>query len=242
MQQWIATLHPENADVVIDNRFLIPGNPWWKIYEQCKNELPSAIAVPVEQVELAPANNQEQVPTHWLCLCSPIELVVTFTIMSVTFPVILVCEIVGLCFYLPAFVLYWMAKPLDPPNAFTGIFYSFLMVLYYTFMICDSACLLSSVCVAESFAIVCWLSSLLFGGIWTANNRHQYIRRNCHLTRWAFRAPISQPPRHLCTCFFRANEDVLFTNPTAATELNHQTEAKQDSATVVTHVQVDAFQ
>ena len=30
---WIATLHPENADVTIDQRFFVSGNPWWAIYE-----------------------------------------------------------------------------------------------------------------------------------------------------------------------------------------------------------------
>lgn len=31
---WIATLHPENAHVTIDQRFLIPGNPWLTVYQE----------------------------------------------------------------------------------------------------------------------------------------------------------------------------------------------------------------
>lgn len=45
---WIATLHPENADITIDQRFFAPGNAWWTIYEDTKNnQIPLAEAVPV---------------------------------------------------------------------------------------------------------------------------------------------------------------------------------------------------
>lgn len=47
---WIATLHPENADIAIDQRFFVPGNPWWTIYEDTKNnntQIPLATAVPI---------------------------------------------------------------------------------------------------------------------------------------------------------------------------------------------------
>jgi len=46
---WIATLHPENADIAIDQRFFVPGNPWWTIYEETKknSEIPVADAIPV---------------------------------------------------------------------------------------------------------------------------------------------------------------------------------------------------
>lgn len=36
---WIATLHPENAQVFIDQRFLIEGNPWLTVYEEVKEDL-----------------------------------------------------------------------------------------------------------------------------------------------------------------------------------------------------------
>jgi hypothetical protein len=44
---WLATLHPENADVTIDERFFVPGNPWWSIYEETVNKMPYAYARPV---------------------------------------------------------------------------------------------------------------------------------------------------------------------------------------------------
>lgn len=119
---------------------------------------------------------------------------------------VLICEITAFCFYLVAFIMYWIAKIFDPPNAFTGILYSFFMIFYYGFAIGDSACLLASVLVTEVLASSCWLVSVMFGGIWMANRWHQYIRRTCHLIRWAFRAPFSEPPRHFSMCCLGARE------------------------------------
>ena len=36
---WIATLHPENAQVTINTRFLTPDNPWLTVYEEAKEDL-----------------------------------------------------------------------------------------------------------------------------------------------------------------------------------------------------------
>jgi len=48
---WVATLHPENAEVTVDQRFFVPGNPWWRIYEDTKNNnhtVPTATAVAID--------------------------------------------------------------------------------------------------------------------------------------------------------------------------------------------------
>jgi len=57
---WIATLHPENAEVEIDERFFIPGNPWWSIYEETMN-IPHATAVAVDAGD-GRTRNQNQPP------------------------------------------------------------------------------------------------------------------------------------------------------------------------------------
>eukprot|EP01083_Nonionella_stella_P145499 456041_1 len=36
---WIATIHPENAAVSIDPRFLISGNPWLTVYNEAIEDL-----------------------------------------------------------------------------------------------------------------------------------------------------------------------------------------------------------
>jgi hypothetical protein len=109
---------------------------------------------------------------------------------------VLICELLAFSFYIVAFIFYWIAKMFDPPNAITGILYSFFMILYYGFALGDSISLFCSVIVTEILAVVGWFVTFLFGGIWMANYRHQYIRRTCHLIRSAFRAPFSEPKRH----------------------------------------------
>lgn len=55
---WIATLHPENAQVEIDERFFVPGNPWWSIYEETvKVPYATAVAVPVDMDEEVGSSN-----------------------------------------------------------------------------------------------------------------------------------------------------------------------------------------
>jgi hypothetical protein len=60
---WIATLHPENAEITIDQRFFVPGNPWWTIYEDTKYygggiSPPTAMAVPVNEDSSSNNNNK----------------------------------------------------------------------------------------------------------------------------------------------------------------------------------------
>jgi len=57
---WIATLHPENAQVDIDKRFFVPGNPWWSIYEETVN-MPYATAVAVPAADDERAHQQSNV-------------------------------------------------------------------------------------------------------------------------------------------------------------------------------------
>jgi len=191
----------------------LPGNPWGTIGEVWKPDMPSAVAVPVDEEQAAPMttgnNNNNNSPQHFIGLCSPVELFCAFMVILLTMCGVLICEVMGLVWYICAFVPYWLAKPMDPPNFFTGILYSFFMIFYYAFAIADSVCLLASVCVAESCAVVCWVTSMLFGGIFVANHRHQYIRRTCHAIRGSLRASFLNPPRHLfCSSPIPADKEI----------------------------------
>jgi hypothetical protein len=179
--------------------------------------LPSATAVPIqEENENEDVENpsrmdrQAMMPRkpHWLCLCSPIDMLVGIILVAHAFLGVLICELLAFSFYLVAFILYWIAKIFDPPNVITGILYSFFMALYYGFALGDSVCLFCSVIVTEILAGAGWFVTLLFGGIWMANHRHQYIRRTCHLIRWAFRSPFSEPKRHF-SMFCSSDNDVV---------------------------------
>jgi len=236
---WIATLHPENAQVEIDERFFIPGNPWWSIYEETVN-MPYATAVPVpvpdeergQQSNLkqnasceegvkyvssttshssddltegpvpplaptAPTARQEDL-SHYCLRCNPVDtslgLMTTFHAILITF----ILELIALVFYFVAAFFFHIAQAIGPGNIFTGFFYSFFMVMYSVFATVDSSLLLSSVVGAESCIFIGWIVGCLFGGIWVANKRHQFVRRVCHRIRWAFRNKQLEPPRTFC--------------------------------------------
>ena len=157
---------------------------------------------------------------HWFFFCSPIEGLVSIILMIATFVGILVCEAAAMALYVVAFIFYWIAKFFNPPNALTGILYSLLLVIYYTLALGDSVCLLASVLITEILAGTDWLVACLFGGIWIANHRHQFIRRTCHHIRWAFRAPFSEPPRHFSMfCLSPRVDDVELPEPTIEAEV-----------------------
>lgn len=224
---WIATLHPENADVTIDQRFLIPGNPWWTIYEDAKNDVPTATVVPVVEHEQGDEEaaaqghhsgaNTAAPPSphrpHCILLCSPIDMIGGIFVTCFAIMGVLLCEGVALLIYLVAASLYWIAKIFDPPNAFTGMFYSFFMIFYFAFALADSIVLLASVLVTECVACAGWLLSVLLGGIMAANTWHQYIRRICHLIRWGFRGSCAKPPRHFAMCCMTDEKEELLEMP-----------------------------
>lgn len=125
---WIATLHPENADVTIDYRFFVPGNPWWTIYEDTKNnQIPIATAVPVsnlsdtvreeedlEQGEKADpeqplpkqdvvtktttSHSKEEPPPHCCLTCNPIAYVTGLAILAPAAFAVLAIELVAFVF------------------------------------------------------------------------------------------------------------------------------------------------
>lgn len=210
---WIATLHPENAEVSIDHRFFVSNNPWWTVYEGAKNDIPIATAVPVND-DLAAAS-EENIPgstynptknidnssnekSESKSPCNPIDSFVG-SILSLT----AILAVLGL--ETGAFLVYYLAagfwkaaKGMGHYNIVTWIFYHIFMLVHWSLSIVDSSLLLGSVVTVELVAGVCYILSLLFAGFDKAARWHQYIRRTCHTLRWAFRSQSSSPPRHFC--------------------------------------------
>jgi hypothetical protein len=223
---WIATLHPENAEIAIDQRFFIPGNPWLSIYEETVHKMPytNAVAIPVTDDQPPPNDDEEDKhsfssghasvvsvseatpvtpsedspPPHFLFRCNPVDILIGLMITSHAILGTVIMEVLALVIYFIAALFYHSAFAMGPPNLFTGFFYSLCMILYFCFALADSIVLLSSVLVTEILDSVGWILGCLFGGIWMANRRHQYVRRVCHHIRWAFRHPHLHPPRTLC--------------------------------------------
>eukprot|EP01083_Nonionella_stella_P290375 988055_1 len=54
---WIATIHPENAAVSIDPRFLISGNPWLTVYNEAIEDLQKN-----QQRKVVPSKSKEVTP------------------------------------------------------------------------------------------------------------------------------------------------------------------------------------
>lgn len=224
---WLATLHPENAEITIDQRFFIPGNPWWSIYDETVNQMPYATAVAVQNGDDQPTGNDQlngeeggkhplssgedshaaasagasshgSLPPHYLLNCSPIDVLVG---SLTTFHAILgtvIMELVALIIYFIAAFFYHCAKAMGRTNLLNGFLYSLCMILYFSFALADSILLCSSVLVTEILDMTGWLLGCLFGGVLVANLRHQFVRRICHHIRWAFRRHHLDPPRSWC--------------------------------------------
>jgi hypothetical protein len=71
---WIATLHPENASVTIDERFFIPGNPWQTVYQEAITmaERPQRPQPPHRQTMQSDEARPEQ-PAHQAQKVRPVE-------------------------------------------------------------------------------------------------------------------------------------------------------------------------
>jgi hypothetical protein len=62
-----------------------------------------------------------------------------------------------------------------------------LVLTAKTLMIVDSILLLSSIIVSESLAFTAYIINSILSCCTNGNHWHQYIRKVCHLIRWAFR-------------------------------------------------------
>jgi len=198
-----------------DERFFVSSNPWWTVYEGAKYDLPIANAVPVEEerVESAEAvaaftyrpgtaaDTKQNTPnvdssTHKKdSHCTPIDAFMGFVLSLVATCTVFALEFAGLLIYKLAAGFWSISKHAGPLSPI-------LMLIYCCLASVDSALLLASVLTSEIVAGVCYLLSLLFAGCDKAAQWHQYIRRTCHILRWAFRSESDAPTRHVWSCCF----------------------------------------
>ncbi|CAB9526584.1 expressed unknown protein [Seminavis robusta] len=210
---WIATLHPENAQVAIDHRFFVPGNPWWTVYEEAKNDIPIATAVAAEANETAdleeqapppPSSRPDATPTggevkRKSCSeISPMAATVGFSMFLMASMSVLFLEACAICVYFFSLSFFRLANLMDPPNLWTGLLYSTCVFFYWSCALMDSSLLLSSVLTTEFVAASSYMFCAILGGCDMAAGWHQYTRRTCHLIRWAFRSKFEYPPRRFC--------------------------------------------
>lgn len=214
---WIATLHPENAEITIDPRFFIPGNPHWTIYEETKNNLiPMATAVPIpnhsddnnndDDYRQNPSphygetgavsagssssnNNNENDGGGGFCKsCSPVSIAFGIMVGVPALFTVLALELVAFVWcYGLSTMFFYIARGFAPPNCCTCLFYYVFMLVHKVMRFVDSILLVVSVVVTEVLGFVACLVGFCTGGAGWASYLQQEIRRTCHGVRILFR-------------------------------------------------------
>ena len=165
---WIATLHPENAQVTIDPRFLIEGNPWLVVYEEAKEDLQkgtiragTAVTPSAPEAEEDDDKDEPKTATFsgFLDLIVGSTLVLTGILSSFTVEICaayaylsywLCCKIVDLC---------------SPPGLFSWLPLFLAWIIGKSFLLIDMVLLFFSIVVVECIAatnyLVCTILRML---------------------------------------------------------------------------------
>ena len=89
--------------------------------------------------------------------------------------------------YSHACVFYYLSQKCNDIGVMLYLFYGIFFLVAVILLAIDSTLLVVSVVGAELLANLAFLLCFIFGGPRVASEWKQYIRRICHLTRWAFR-------------------------------------------------------
>jgi hypothetical protein len=186
---WIATLHPENATVTIDPRFMIEGNPWKTVYNETKYGICDRGSPPPEvdaQAVQAVAIPEEKTRSYGGFIDFLVGLIIDITAASLTFS-LEVCAIV-VRFVARSFEYFYDKCYHYTLSKYTlGVIF---WIMWRSFWFCEHVFLYMSVFVTELLAAISFMLCALFAldcGIGRA--AHQRTRRLSHLIRWACRRP-----------------------------------------------------
>uniref|UniRef100_A0A7R9W3G5 Transmembrane protein n=1 Tax=Pseudictyota dubia TaxID=2749911 RepID=A0A7R9W3G5_9STRA len=222
---WIAALHPENATVAIDPRFLTPGNPWIIVYQEAKHDWGNggkrqtggAVAVGENSAmtDASPAEmNSTSEESGDKVYGGFLDLVLGFAIVITAVSIAFSVDLIGLYVYLSAVVCFKIARTCSKPrvNILTAMPFAICWLLYQTFRLLDTVLLLLSVMIVELLAgINFFLCALLSLNCRVGRSAHQRTRRLAHLTRWAFRRPFDLEPKRASLCSPRSESTDLET-------------------------------
>lgn len=183
---WIATLHPENASVVIDPRFLTPENPWWTVYEETKvyEDHPTT-------TRASKSATSASGPTHAGFLDLTIGLLLAVAGAASAFLVEIFALLVhGIAYGFECLTL------LCCRQIWSKIMLAWIwFIVWKSLVLTEWILLLSSVLVTEILAGVSFILCTFFGcSIEIGRAAHQRTRRLSHLVRWACRKPFSSSP------------------------------------------------
>jgi hypothetical protein len=196
---WAETLHPEEAEAFIDplNQGENRGSPWTTVYYEARSDIPVAVAERVEEEVPQKVENEVMV--------SPYPEATTFEneisenkdrnygrCMTVLLggTMALVAVISAFAIELVAAIIYCLAvgfHHLAPAGEVAICLRAIILLIVQILMVTDAILLTSNVLLTEVLGVTCWLLCAIFGGCEVGAAWHQYIRKICHLTRWAFR-------------------------------------------------------
>ena len=203
---WIATLHPENAQVVIDPRFLIVGNPWLSVYEETRYDFHKGRGLEIEGVSITPQgagssghneagerNKKKRRSFGFL------DFMIGSVLVLVTVAVSFAMEVIAAYCFLSYWACHQITKMCGRPTLFTCIPFYTAFLLGFLFKILDALFLLISIVLVEWIAGVNYvLCTFLSCNHDQGRLMHQITRKLPHLVRWAFRKKFeewSDPPR-----------------------------------------------
>lgn len=216
---WIATLHPENARVSIDPRFLVPGNPWLSAYEEARDDsrkgrerdrasdvaamgaaavCPSPGVPPPEDGGVGNDVASDGLSSGTKLGYSLLDSLVGGSLVMASVSSTFAFEVAAAFCYLS----YWLCGKIvdlcSPPNAFALLPLCVAFGVGQLFHLIDLLLLFASTLLVESIAASNYLiSTILACSHARGKALHQMTRKLPHLVRWAFRQKFEKwdPPR-----------------------------------------------
>ncbi|KAL9187582.1 hypothetical protein ACHAXT_001685 [Thalassiosira profunda] len=202
---WIATLHPENAEVSIDPRFLIEGNPCLAVYEEARSDLQKARGCESEGVVATPvASGAAQQSTHGgdggtrHHRAGLLDAVMGSLLVLVGVSTSFVLELIAAYCYLSFWLCRKIVNTCSPSTVFTCLPRSIAFVIGALYQLLDALLLVVSVIVVECIAGANYVVCTILGcSHYRGRFMHQATRKLPHLVRWAFRKRFEKwdPPR-----------------------------------------------
>ena len=207
---WIACLHPENAQVSIDPRFLIEGNPWLTVYEEAKEDLQKnqgrVAADDGVVVSPSPHNGDDNKTEKNEKCCNSgggfIDYLVGSSLVLTAVTASFVFELSSSYCFLSNWICNKIMDKLSPPGLFTCLPFSITYVLAKVFQVLDVVLLWSSILVVESIAGANYaICTILSCSHKRGRGIHQTTRKLSHLIRWKVRISIALSYDFVCFMF-----------------------------------------
>ena len=209
---WIACLHPENAQVSIDPRFLIEGNPWLTVYEEAKEDLQKnqgrVAADDGNVVSPSPQNGEDTKTEKNEKCCSSsggggfLDYLVGSSLVLTAVTASFVFELSSSYCFLSNWICNKIMDKLSPPGLFTCLPFSITYVLAKVFQVLDVVLLWSSILVVESIAGANYaICTILSCSHKRGRGIHQTTRKLSHLIRWKVRISIALSYDFVCFMF-----------------------------------------